>query len=67
MKDLTYLYMPMSMIELRQKRSIKYLRMVKLENMKGGFFVTQEIMQLRSQITQIDAAIEAKRLQKTLF
>lgn len=66
MRDMYNLYAKRSDVELRQMRSLKYLRMSKLIGVKG-FFAEREELALREQIRAIDAELEKRSLQQRLF
>jgi len=62
----TDFYFRKSVSELKQLRSITYLKMVQADQ-KKGWFAVQEQMSLREKIKMIDSVLEAKRLQERLF
>jgi len=59
-------YFRKSVSELKQLRSVTYLKMVQADH-KKGWFALQEQIALREKIKMIDSVLEAKRLQGRLF
>lgn len=62
-KDMYFLYTKKSDHELKVIRSKKYNRLQRLQSRRMGWFDLRESDALRSHIRQIDAILEARRLQ----
>lgn len=66
MKDMSSVYYGMKDKQLRTLRSQKISATLRLERKHLGYFDQQELRKLRYQLAQIDAVLEARRLQMAL-
>lgn len=66
MKDMSSVYYGMKDKQIRTLRSQKISAILRLERKHLGYFEQQELKKLRHQLKQIEAVLEARRLQMTL-
>jgi len=65
-KDMYKVYSKTSTVDLIKNRNKKIRELNKIRDM-GGYWVKKDILRLVHYIAQIDAVIEARRLQEPLF
>jgi len=65
-KDMYKVYSKTSTIDLIKNRNKKIREVSRIRDM-GGYWVKKDILRLVHYIAQIDAVIEARRLQEPLF
>jgi len=66
-RDMANVYRKMSDDQLRKLRSKKFVRLQKINQMPGGFFIRKERAVLEHQIHQADVELNARFLQLRLI
>lgn len=65
-KDMYKVYSKTATIDLIKNKGRKQLELMRLKN-QHGYWVKKEVARLEHMIRQIDAVIEARKLQQPLF